>query len=220
MSCLLLTCSAIGALPARAEDSPTDKTGATAHGTSAANAARAMFTVSIPSIDAKDSSIDTDTLKAILSGDVAAHAGELAKLSATSIKVPEITMSYSAPDGGGGGITYTLKDLDLEAIKDGVAQSASIASAEGVGAQGFDFKYGKMSTGVFDIGGLLAFYGLVPGAPDQPLKTVYKDLDMAGASLTGPDFKCSMGEATMAEFKVRPTKASFGDMLALSLIHI
>jgi len=109
MSCLLLTCSAIGALPARAEDSPTDKTGATAHGTSAATAAGAMFTVSIPSIDAKDSSIDTDTLKAILSGDVAAHAGELAKLSATSIKVPEITMSYSAPDGGGGGITYTQR---------------------------------------------------------------------------------------------------------------
>lgn len=215
VSCLLLTCTAIGTLPARAEDSPTDKTGAMAHGTSAATAAGPLFTVTIPSVDAKDSSIDNDTLKAILSGDVAAHAGELAKLSATSIKVPEITLSYTAPDGGGGGITYTLKDLDLETIKDGVAQSASIASAEGVGQQGIDFKYGKMSTGVFDIGGLLGFYGLVPGAPDQPLKTVYKDLDMSGASLTGPDFKCSMGEATMAEFKIRPTKASLGEMLAL-----
>jgi hypothetical protein len=210
MSCLLLTGSALAALPANADD----KTGAT-HGTSAAANAGQLFTVTIPTVDAKDSSIDTDTLKAILGGDIAHHADELAKLSATSIQVPEIDVTYKAPDGGGGGIAYALKDVDFESIKDGVAQTASIGSAEATGGQGIDFKYAKMSTGLFDIGGLLAFYGMVSGSADQPLKPLYQNLDMTGASLVGPDFKCDMGEATMAEFKARPTKTSFTDMITL-----
>lgn len=210
ISCLLLTGSVLSALPASAED----KTGA-AHGTSATADAGQLFTVSIPSIDAKDSSVDADTLKAIFSGNIADHADELAKLSATSIQVPEIDVTYKAPDAGGGTIAYAIKDIDFESIKDGVAQSASIGSTEATGGQGIDFKYGKMSTGVFDIGGLLAFYGLVPGSADQPLKPLYQNLDMTGATLAGPDFKCDMGEATMAEFKARPTKTSFTDMFAL-----
>ena len=210
MSCLLLTGSVLTTLPASAED----KTGA-AHGNSAPAAMDQLFTVSIPSLDAKDSSIDTDTLKAIFSGDIVSHADALAKLTATSIQVPEIDISYKAPDGGGGGISYALKDVDFESIKDGVAQSASIGSAEATGEQAIDIKYGKVSTSQFDIGGLLSFYGLVPGSADQPLKPMYQNLDMAGASFAGPGFKCDMGEATMAEFKARPTKASFGDMMAL-----
>ena len=222
LSSVGLAAAAFSALPAMANDdllastdvaaTPADSTPADTKAAAAAEGG--SFTVSIPTIEAKDSSIDDATLKAIFSGDVAGHASELAKLSASSIHVPEIDVTYQPAAADQGKITYTYKDIDLESVSNGVAQSTAVGSSESSG-MGFKVNFGKVSTGLFDIGGLLAFYGLVPGSSDQPPKTIYKDIDITGGTFTAPDLACTLGDVAVAEFKARPLKLPFGELMTL-----
>ena len=97
-----------------------------------------------------------------------------------------------------------------------MAQSASVGGADATTSTGAAFKLGKMSTGLFDIGGLLGFYGLVAGTADQAPKVVYKNFDFAGGSLVTPDLSCTFGEVTTAEFRARPLKVPFGDLMTMA----
>jgi len=217
---LLLT--SIGALPAYAQDAtaaPVEHAKATpdagtAASTAAATDAAGAFKVTIPTVEAKDSSIDADTLKQIFSGDFVAHAGDLAKLEATSITIPEVDVSYQPGASGAAPITYVYKDIEIDGVRNGIADSATVGSLEGAQTGTLTYKFGKTSARLFDIGGLLAFYGLVPST-DQTMKTMYQNLDFEGGTLTGPDFSCEMGAFHVDDFKARPLKMPLGDLLKL-----
>lgn len=221
LASVVLAGTAFASLPALAASTPPAADPATAPAAVAPDttvtppAGGGSFTVTIPTIEAKDSTVDDATLKAIFSGDIAGHASELARLNASSIHVPEIDVVYQPAAAGRDKITYIYKDIDVTSVRDGVAQSVVIGSAEGSGGAAFGFKLGKTSTGLFDIGGLLAFYGLVPGSSDQPPKTLYEDVDITGGSFTAPDLTCTLGDATVAEFKARPLKLPFGELMTL-----
>jgi hypothetical protein len=221
LASVVLAGAAFTSLPALAENTPPAADAATTPAALAPDATvvppagGGSFTVTIPTVDAKDSTIDDATLKAILSGDIAGHASELAKLNASSIHVPEIDVVYQPAAAGRDNITYTYKDIDVTSVRNGVAQSIVIGSAEGSNGADFNFKFGKTSTGLFDIGGLLAFYGLVPGSADQPPKTIYKDIDITGGTFSAPDLTCTLGDITVAEFKARPLKLPFGELMTL-----
>ncbi|MDB5560597.1 MAG: hypothetical protein JWN11_15, partial [Hyphomicrobiales bacterium] len=180
-------------------------------------AAAASVKVTIPTIESAGSSIDEAGLRAIFSGDLASHAGQLAHLSASSIHIPELRVSYDVPVSEGepkkGELVY--KDIQIDNVKDGVAAKASMGGAEATGTDGTSFKLGNVSANSFDIGGLLGFYGLVQGTADTAPKTVYKNFAADGASLGGPDFSCTIGKISVAELKARPLKVSFGDFITL-----
>lgn len=182
-------------------------------------AGEANFSIDIPTVDTVDSNMDEATIRAILTGGLADHATELAGLNAKSISIPEITLSYSMPPMEGkaeaGKVVYS--DVVLTDVVNGVAASVAVGGASvDAGPEG-SFTFGKMSTGMFDIGGMLAFYGMVPGASaDQPLKTIYKDFKFEGGKFTAPEATCTIGEASLAEFKARPLKTSFSDLMALA----
>ncbi|HTN63869.1 MAG TPA: hypothetical protein VL147_20325, partial [Devosia sp.] len=53
------------------------------------------FSVEIPTIDAVGSNLDEPTLRAIFSGDLVDHAEALASLTADSITIPAITVSFT-----------------------------------------------------------------------------------------------------------------------------
>jgi len=173
--------------------------------------------LSIPTITAVDSSMDETALRDALSGGFMKHVDEIAKLSATSISIPEITLNMTVT-GGDTPVTSTMtyQDIVLSNIKNGVAESASVGSAETTSATG-SFKFGKMSTSTLDFGGILAFYSLVPnGSPDQSMKTLYKDFSFEGGTLTGPKANCTFGKVSAAEFDARPLKVSFATMMEAS----
>lgn len=175
------------------------------------------FAVDIPTIEAVDSNVDEDTLRDIFSGNVVANADALAGLTATSVSIPEITVTAETTiegkttDGG-----FTFNDLVLSDISNGVAASVSVG---GMTFSGGDFgsgEYGSMSAANFDIGGVLGMYGLVDGSGQTELKTIYTDFAFEGGSLTAPDISCTFGSITAAEFKARPLKHSFAEIMALA----
>lgn len=176
------------------------------------------YSTTIPTIETVGSNVDEDTIRTILTGGLADHAAELAGLTAKSIVIPEITLEYSsnATDGADQSGRVVYRDIALTDVTNGVAASAVIGSAEvDAGSEG-KFAFGKMSTDTFDLGGMLAFYGMVPGAADQPLKTIYKNFKLEGGTFTAPDATCTIGSVTTAEFKARPLKTGFGEIMTLA----
>lgn len=174
--------------------------------------------VTIPSIDAVNSSMSGDVLKTIFTGDLPKHADELAALHADSIHIPELRISYEAPAADGPTIRGLVVFRDIEAtnVTGGVAQSMSVASSEVTASDGGAAKFGKMSTGTFDIGGLLGFYGLVKAQPTGELRTIYENLKVEGGTVTTPKLNCAIGPVTAASFKARPLKMPFTELMTLA----
>jgi hypothetical protein len=174
------------------------------------------YSISIPSIDAVDSSLPDDVLTEILSGNIAGHAEDLAGLDATSIAVPEIIVSVSSQsDAGDREATITVTGLKLTEVVDGKAGSMSI---EGIDLLADDatFDFGSMSAANLDIGGILGIYGLVDTDGQTELEVIYTDLVSEGGTVEAEDVSCTFGGVTGAEFKARPLKTSFAEIMAIA----
>ena len=195
---------AVGIVAAAAQETSTTTSGFTS-------------TLSIPSIIAVDSTMDEAALRDALSGGFANHVDELASLSATSITIPEITlkMTMTGPDGPTEN-TMVYKDIVLNNVEDGVAESSSIGSATTTGPEG-EFTFGEMSTSTLDIGAILALYSAAPSdSASDEMNVLYQDFNFAGGTLTGPKASCTFGAVTTAEFDARPLKVSFGTMMEIA----
>ena len=174
------------------------------------------YSVDIPTIDAVGSNLSNDVLADVLSGNVAEHAEELAGLDADSITVPQITLSVTSETGDGPQeTTLTFTDLMLEDIVDGQAASVSLAGI-GMVTDKTTFDFGAMSAANLDIGGILGLYGLVDNSDQTDLEVIYTDLKAEGGTLEAEEVSCTIGGVAGAEFKARPLKTSFGEMMAIS----
>ncbi|MBE7732010.1 hypothetical protein [Devosia faecipullorum] len=172
--------------------------------------------VSIPSLDAVDSNVSDEVLTAILSGAIAENADALAGLDAASITVPEIAVAISTRHGETSTQTvFTLNDLVLTNVVDGVATTISLGSID-ISSDEANAAFGTMSAANFDIGGMLGVYGLVDTGGRTTIETIYTDFSASGGSLTGDGLECNIGAVSGAEFKARPLKTSFVDMMALA----
>src|SRR5690606_14300588 len=120
----ILAAAALGLMPAAAFGETLTVTGIEITGDSG-------FRLSVPVIEATDSSFDEADFRALFSADFTAAAGELAGLDAAEIRIPTLTVTYDTPDGSGGSqsATITYFDFELTDIADGVAQSASIGKS-------------------------------------------------------------------------------------------
>ncbi len=174
------------------------------------------YSVSIPTIDAVDSSLSDATLSEILGGNIVDHADDLAELDATSISVPEIIVSVtSQSDDGPEEATLTFTDLMLDNVTDGQAATVSLAGVSLVTEEG-TFDFGTMSAANLDIGGILGIYGLVDRSEQTELEVIYTDLVAEGGTLEADDVSCTIGGMAGAEFKGRPLRTSFGEMMAIA----
>jgi len=173
------------------------------------------YSVSIPTVDAVDSSLDEAVLAEILSGKLIENAESLATLDAASISVPEITIDLTSEiDGEVNTATLTFTDLVLENVVDGVAASVSLGGSDLTSDEGKG-TFGVMSAANFDIGGVLGIYGLVQTSGTE-LKTIYTDFTVEGGSFEADDMACHIGAASAAEFKGRPLKTNFMEMMAFA----
>ena len=204
-ACLLSV--ALPAAPALAKEKTKSKQAAPA-------AIEVDYSISIPVVDTVDSSISDETLTAILAGAVAEYADELAGLDATSITVPEIVVTVTSQrDDTENRAVVTFTDLVLTDIVDGVAGSVSLGrTLMETGETDADF--GAVSAANFDIGQMLAVYGLVE-AGSPAIETIYTDFSATGGTMRAEDVDCTFGAISGAEFKARPLKTSFAEMTAL-----
>jgi len=185
---------------------------------SAAAPVSVSFSVSVPSITATDSSVDEVTLKDILSGDIAAHADALASLNATDILIPEYDVNYTSTTADGTTVngSFVFHNIDLAKIANGVAATVSIDSTTVSDSMNSAGQFGKISAEQFDIGGLLAFYGLIKGDSTSAPRPLYSNFHEAEGSITTPQGRCDIGQSSMASLKARPLKMSFPDFLKLA----
>ncbi|MBB4051387.1 hypothetical protein GGR20_001023 [Devosia subaequoris] len=173
------------------------------------------YSVSIPTVDANGSNLDNAVITEILRGNIAENADALANLDATSIAVPEITLSVSSQSNDQThDATVTLTDLLLENVVDGKAAGISLAGVTVV-ADDANFAFGAMSAANLDIAGILGIYGLVDIADRTGLETIYTDLVSEGGTLESEDVSCSFGGVTGAEFKARPLNTPLVEMMAV-----
>ncbi|HHY51430.1 MAG TPA: hypothetical protein GYA10_16985 [Alphaproteobacteria bacterium] len=174
------------------------------------------WTLTVPRIEAVDSSLDEAAIRALFSTDASSTIARLATLDAASIRIPEITVSYRSPEGSEPATTrFTYRDVVLTDVADGVARGgASVGGMEMQGLPGSSFTLGRMSADLLDLGGILAFYGL-GGAPQSgEMRPLYRNFVLDGAEFAEAGFRCTIGAATAAEFRARPLKHSFADLLA------
>jgi len=176
------------------------------------------FKLTVPTVETTDASLSEEAIRAIFAGDFAGTAGELASLDAASIRIPEIRIEYDLPAAGGATQKSTViyRDLELTEVADGVAESASVGGAEVQAGDGSIWTFGRMSSGLFDIGGILGFYGLGDKAAGSEIKPVYADFVFDGVQVASPEFNCEVGAARTAEFSARPLQHSFQEMLVLA----
>ena len=214
--CLALPAGAASAATTDAKKhEPTVQTPAPAEPTPPASPGPKIAVI-IPTVEAVGSSIDNQTLRAIFSGDLASHADELATLRAGSISIPELTVTYDVPGSDGKTATgrAVYRDIKVSNVTAGVAQSVSLGGIDVTTSDGGSAKFGKLSTGVFDIGALLRLYGLAPGSPVGDPKTIYENLAFEGGTVTTPKLSCTIGPMSVASFKARPLKVSFAELMA------
>lgn len=174
------------------------------------------YSVSIPTIDAVQSSIDADVISDILSGNIAEHANALADLDAASITVPEIAIDItSVGEDGEHRAAITLNELVLGNIVDGKAATLSVAGIN-VDSEEGTAEFGAVSAANFDIGGILGLYGLVDHSGQTDLEVIYTDLVSEGGEVVSEDATCTIGGVRGAEFKARPLKTPLFEIVAIA----
>ena len=175
------------------------------------------FLVEVPDIDAVDSNVDDTTLRGIFTGDIVDNAEALAGLTATSITIPAINVSFSgAVEGKPQSGEFSLKNLVLNDVEDGVAASFALGGVDLSSDQNVSGSFGAISATNFDIGAMLRIYGLIVTPQTSELAPIYSDFKAEGGSLQAEAITCKVGPVNVAEFKARPLKTSFGDIMALS----
>ncbi len=191
---------AIGFVPAFAQETP------------APTPAFAM-TITIPTVTAVGSSMSEQQIKDVFTSNFLTHADALARLSADSITIPEITLSFTASDSGPAYTsTATYRDLVLSNIKDGRVAAITIRSTESKSSDGTTV-YNQINGNNFDIRRTLEVAGIVTGDPNATMAPMYGDFTIAGGTLSGPMFSCAIGGSRNTGFEARPVKVSFASLL-------
>lgn len=172
--------------------------------------------ISVPRLEAVDSSLDEAAIRAIFAKGVAANADALAELDAASITIPELRLTMPKREGkeGIGDLVYT--DIVISEVTDGVARSVTVGGASSDLKDDGKMTVGAMAAEDFNIAALLRFYGLTPAPADAPLETVYRNFSFDGAKMASKEFACTFGAMTAEEFRARPMSVSFGDIVELA----
>lgn len=174
------------------------------------------FSVSIPQVDAVNSTLTEEELTDILTGNLQAYADQLATLDADSVTFPtiSITTNYTT-DGETSQATVTLSDLVLHDVSGGVASTISLGSVDMQVDDG-EVSFGTISADNFSIAGILGFYGLIERPGQSGMETIYSNFSAEGGTIEADDMRCTIGATTAAEFRARPLRVSFIEMMAMA----
>ncbi|HZY66996.1 MAG TPA: hypothetical protein VFE52_00325, partial [Devosia sp.] len=171
-------------------------------------------TLEVPTVTAVDSSMSEDQLRDVFTSNFLSHADELARLTATSITIPEITLSMTGNDGMTDFTsTVIYRDTVLTNVRDGIAESMTLGSMESVDTDGRT-TYGVTTETQFDIRRTLELAGIVKGDPSAAMKPLYDVFSIAGGEYTGQLFSCTYGEIKGSAAEARPVSVPLADVIA------
>lgn len=172
----------------------------------------AAYGLKVPTVEIVDGNLNEGAIRGLFGGAPAALQ-PLATLTAKSLTIPEISVTYKVDVAGAQPAVITYRDLTLTDVVDGVAASATVGAAEFSGPEGASGTFGEMSTGRFDIAALLGFYGFIANSSaSTEMKEVYADFKFTGGTLSAPEFSCKFGTAEAGSFSARPLKQSMADV--------
>jgi hypothetical protein len=212
---------ALPAMPALAQKDKTEsgtpaETSTETPTASTGSSVASSYSVTVSEVTTTGSSIDADVLQDIIEGGAADYAEELAALTADEISIPEIVVSYSTTvDGDTVEGEFTYADVVLSDVAEGVAGAVSVGSIAFADGEGSEGTFGAMTASDLNIGGLLAFYGLVETA-DEDFVTIYSDFTFEGGTLNAENVSCELGQMASEEFSARPSLINFNDFMALA----
>ncbi|MEO6394410.1 MAG: hypothetical protein ABIO40_00685 [Devosia sp.] len=172
------------------------------------------YSLSIPTVRAINSSMDEAALREALSGKILEHADELATLNATSITIPQLTLTYTTP-GYGGPNTETLSysDIVFDQVSNGVATIVTMGGGK-MSSLAMSQEIGSFTMKDFDIGSLLAVFTPVASRPGAEMRTLYSSSETTGQKLSSDLFSCDIGGTKGGAVRARPPKVSFQDFAA------
>lgn len=186
-----------------------------------------LYNLVIPSVEVTDGNLTEDQVRDLFKVESLDDLGKWAGITAKSLKIPEISMKYSMPGATPGAEaineTITYRDIELLDVVDGVAGSTLIGSADVTTPNLMTMTFGKMSSGRFDIGGMLGFYGIGGAATTSTeMKEIYADFQFEGgdfkiSSGTSDVVACTFGPATAGRFLARPLQTSIADLQSVVL---
>ena len=173
--------------------------------------------VVVDEVEAIDSSLDEDAIRAIIAGDVGEYAQELAELEATAIRIPEVRVTFDMPTAEAGTITEEMvyRDIEITDVVDGVAASVTLGGAEITVGSDVTITLDTMTASDFNLGALLGFYGMLGDTGSDEFETVYTSSSFAGGTFVAPDVTCTFGEITTEEFSARPISVSYLEVMGL-----
>lgn len=181
-----------------------------------ASASSVDYVVTIPSVEAVQSSMDEATITDILSGNLAGNAAALAELDATSITIPEITVTLDVEvDGETERGTLTLSNLVLEDVSDGVATSMRLDGSSFATPEG-NADMGTISAENVNLAAILGIYGLVDAGASREMQTLYTDFLVEGGSFSSDEFSCDIGAISGGEVRGRPFETSFVEIISIA----
>jgi hypothetical protein len=188
----------------------------------------ALYQATIPTVEVVDGNLTEAEIRDLFQLETVDDLTRWAKITAKSVNIPEITVTYTLPTGATETSTIdetvTYRGITLADVVDGVAANTTIAGADVVanaeGADGgvINMTFGEMTSAAFDIGGMLGLYGIGgAAATDGTMKQIYADFTFAGGSFTAtgsgkPEFKCDFGPAAAGKFMARPLKTSLTEL--------
>lgn len=173
--------------------------------------------ITVPAIEITDSTLSEDQVRAIFAKGLAGNADALATLDAGAIVIPELRLSVPRPaDDSGADNVIVYKDIAITDVQDGIAGAVKVGGATSeLGKEG-SMTMGAMSAADFNIGGLLAFYGMTDAAADAPMATIYRNFSFEGAKLASPEFSCDIKAMSAEEFRARPLRTSLFEIVKLA----
>jgi hypothetical protein len=175
-------------------------------------------TLTVPSIQVTDGNLDEAEVRALFTDSLDKVAATLATFDAGEVAVPELTLTTivqpTTPGAQPVTSTTVYRDLELSGVTDGIATSARMGSMESTSTGEFTFAGGETTTGLFNLAGIVGFYGASSG--DPAMRPIYRDLLMTGMKLAGPGFQCDIGNASGDEFSSRPLETTMTELMRVA----
>jgi len=182
-----------------------------------------FYGVSIPSVEVTDGNLTEAQVRDLFNISSLDNLDRWSGITAASLKIPEIKITVAVPSTMPGSPpvneTITISDVELHDVVDGVAGSTLIGSteiaakADGTASKGSLFTYGKMSSGRYDIGATLAYYGIGTKASSDEMKPIYDGLTFEGGKLSNEFMTCTFGTVSAGNMSARAAKVPLSEII-------
>ncbi len=184
-----------------------------------------LYNLSIPTVEVTDGNLTEAQVRELFAIGSLDDLTKWSGITAASLKIPTISLTVNMPATTPGATavdeTITITDIELKDVVDGVASSTQIGGTEvlaksvGDATPQVTFTYGKITSGRYDLGAMLAYYG-IGDISGTEMKPIYEGMSVAGGKfIVGDVVKCDLGAVSVGNMFAKPAGTSLNDLVAV-----